>query len=691
MSARPTLRRLILGLPVLLVASALPVAPLRERPQINKWTLDLEGSGPLAAPDDFAMLGVSWPSSSIEVQAVQARTSTDGVRWSEWRDLDIDPEQGPDAGREGGSVRATQPMWVDRARFVDVRFSRGRPPDAAVHLIDPGPDPRPAVSQAFAAPSRPGIISRAQWGADESIRRGTPQYASNLKLAIVHHTATTNAYPIQDSARIVRSIYAYHVQTNRWNDIGYNLLVDRYGQIFEGRAGGVDRAVIGAHAAGFNTGSTGIAVIGTFIQENLPGAGVDALQRLLAWKLDVHHVDPRGSVRVTSGGSSRYPAGTSVNLRTIAGHRDVGQTECPGDRLFSQLPSIRDAARSIGLPKIYNPAFNRSAFSPNGDGRTDDVTFSARIDPASAWAVDVTDPLGRRVHRQTGSGSTATVTWDGRDGSGGVPGHGYYTFETRARSAAGVSARPAQSRALLAAWPQGSLLKGSGAAVYRMRDGKLEHFGSRPELLSHYRWEEIARVPDSAIDAFPRGRAPGFRNGSLLRTPDRKVWLVSDGSRRHIRSGSDLDSLGLKRENVVDVSQSQANVNPQGAAVNAQSSTFPNGMVVRGSATGPVYWIVSGARRHVPSRNVLTTWFRPEEIARVNDARVALHSVGAPLGFRDGTLVRGTDSPKVWVIAGGQRRHIRSGAVLDALGFRRENIRTASAAELALHPEGSPV
>ena len=110
----------------------------------------------------------------------------------------------------------------------------------------------------------PAIVSRAAWGANESIRRAPPSYAPSVRFAIVHHTAGTNTYSRDEAAAIVRGIQLYHVRGNGWNDIGYNFLVDRFGTIYEGRYGGVDRNVVGAHALGFNTGSTGIALLGTY-------------------------------------------------------------------------------------------------------------------------------------------------------------------------------------------------------------------------------------------------------------------------------------------------------------------------------------------------------------------------------------------------------------------------------------------
>ena len=99
----------------------------------------------------------------------------------------------------------------------------------------------------------PPIFTRRAWNANEAIRRGAPSYASSVQFAVVHHTAGSNSYTASQSAAIVRGIEVYHVQGNGWNDIGYNFLVDRFGTVYEGRFGGIDRNVVGAHALGFNT------------------------------------------------------------------------------------------------------------------------------------------------------------------------------------------------------------------------------------------------------------------------------------------------------------------------------------------------------------------------------------------------------------------------------------------------------
>ena len=206
-----------------------------------------------------------------------------------------------------------------------------------------------------AATVAPPIVPRATWGADERIRRGPPSYASDVRFAIVHHTAGENGYSRSEAAAIVKGIQLFHVQGNGWNDIGYNFLVDRFGTIYEGRFGGVDRNVIGAHAMGFNTGSVGIALLGTYEDAAPSAAAQDAIARLVAWRLDLAHVDPTAFLTFISGGSDRYASGIPVLLNGVSGHRDTGFTACPGDVLYGRLGTIAASARALGGLKIFEP------------------------------------------------------------------------------------------------------------------------------------------------------------------------------------------------------------------------------------------------------------------------------------------------------------------------------------------------
>ena len=154
------------------------------------------------------------------------------------------------------------------------------------------------------------------------------------------------------------------MQGNGWNDLGYNFLVDKYGQVFEGRFGGIERNVVGAHAEGFNTGSVGVALIGIYGTAAVPAAARAALVKLLAWRLDVAHVDPLATLNWSSGGNPRFPRGVPVFLRSVVGHRDTGFTDCPGAKLYAQLDSLARDVAATGLPKIYAPAVRGAIGAP---------------------------------------------------------------------------------------------------------------------------------------------------------------------------------------------------------------------------------------------------------------------------------------------------------------------------------------
>lgn len=193
---------------------------------------------------------------------------------------------------------------------------------------------------------RPGIVTRSGWGADEGMREGDFQYTNTVRTAFVHHTAMSNNYKCSEVPSILRSIYRYHVKSSKWRDIGYNFLVDKCGKIYEGRAGGVAKAVQGAHTYGFNSNSMGVAVLGSFDKASPSKASVDAVSKLTAWKLGLFGVNPSGATRLTSGGG-KFKKGTTVRMNNIAGHRDGFDTSCPGAKLYDKLGTIRSTASHL--------------------------------------------------------------------------------------------------------------------------------------------------------------------------------------------------------------------------------------------------------------------------------------------------------------------------------------------------------
>jgi hypothetical protein len=323
--------------------------------------------------EGFGTVGVTWKDGQrLDEEDVQVsvRTRQDGA-WSQWQEMHFDADHAPDPGSpdaegERAVREGTDAVVVGDVDDVQVRAvaADGRAPKGlSLSIVDPGEEAEvdrvvsePAAQQVAqpasqaatvasdttqsarlaAAVPRPQIFTRKDWGADERLRDGAPQYGE-IHAGFVHHTVNANTYDRDDVPGILRGIYAYHTQSRGWSDVGYNFLVDRFGRIWEGRAGGIDRPVVGAHTLGYNSDSFAMSAIGNFETVRPSEAVVDAYAALMAWKLSLHGVaadDTRQFV------TSRY-------FQAINGHRDAGSTACPGRYLYERLADIRSRAAKI--------------------------------------------------------------------------------------------------------------------------------------------------------------------------------------------------------------------------------------------------------------------------------------------------------------------------------------------------------
>jgi hypothetical protein len=230
---------------------------------------------------------------------------------------------------------------------------------AALVLFAPGTErtgsaqvlrPVPAQAGTPYRAARPAIVPRSAW-LDSATRRTQPppRYDDRVIAVFVHHTDSPNGYDCADTPSVIRSLYSGQTGARDWDDIGYNFLVDRCGTIYEGRAGGVERAVTGAHTQGFNHRTAGIAALGTFTEGvPVPRAMTDAIARLAAWKLGLSGIDPRARVRlVSSNDLSHYKAGATAVLPAVSGHNAGYPTSCPGAALGAELPAIRESAARL--------------------------------------------------------------------------------------------------------------------------------------------------------------------------------------------------------------------------------------------------------------------------------------------------------------------------------------------------------
>ncbi|MFJ6073783.1 N-acetylmuramoyl-L-alanine amidase [Streptomyces sp. NPDC093065] len=335
----------------------------------------------------FSLVGVVWDDPATELHGrveVRTRATATGT-WSGWRELEThNADHAADPGTPestSGRVRgATAPLWVGESDGVEVRVraetvpAAGEPRTAPagarlpgglrLELVDPGeaaPPPtnrarteatEPAVLPALPARQkakphagpRPRITTRRGWGADEKLREKGFVYTKKVKAAFVHHSDTGNNYRCSQAPSVIRSIYRYHVNSMGWRDLGYNFLVDKCGNVYEGRAGGVSKPVLGAHTLGFNSNSMGIAVLGTYSSKKPSSAALKSIARLTAWKVGLYGMNPRGKTYLKSGGGNLYPKGKKVRLNVISGHRDGFATNCPGKKLYAKLGATRAKA-----------------------------------------------------------------------------------------------------------------------------------------------------------------------------------------------------------------------------------------------------------------------------------------------------------------------------------------------------------
>ena len=322
------------------VAAARKEEP-KERPP--RWI-----SPAIEAPHEFDLVGVAR-----EPRALQIRVRDDGGEWSEWTEQE-DATPVYVAGADEVQVRAPfRPRG--ELHFVNVSGTAGGIGSRLLHAA------RESINSAFisiastpvaqALAPKPPVVTRAAWGADlpdgGCPPRGPAEYGT-VSAAVIHHTVNANDYAPEEAAGIVLGICRFHVFGNGWNDIGYNALVDRYGTLYEGRAGGLKQPVVGAQAQGFNSQTTSIASIGDHTTEIPTPEAQRSIIQYLAWKMGVNRAYPvTASVQLTSGGGSenRHPAGTVITVPRIIGHTTLGNTACPGGLMIPLIPQIQNAVQ----------------------------------------------------------------------------------------------------------------------------------------------------------------------------------------------------------------------------------------------------------------------------------------------------------------------------------------------------------
>jgi hypothetical protein len=256
----------------------------------------------------------------------------------------IDPGR-PGSGGQGGG----EPVPSDSpSSSPSASASASASAPASLESTPESPSPSAPASEETGAPATtapapalPRYVSREQWSADETLVTTALKVADQVRVVFVLHTGGSDDYSCGDSAAIVRAIQKYEVKSTGLADIGYNFLVDRCGNLFEGRRGGVSRAVVGAHTYGFNARSLGVALIGDYTAQKPPQAALRTIARLAAARLGAYGFGPATTGTLTEGArDGRYPYGKQVSFQRISGDRSAVA-------LFKSLPAIRDRAAHV--------------------------------------------------------------------------------------------------------------------------------------------------------------------------------------------------------------------------------------------------------------------------------------------------------------------------------------------------------
>jgi hypothetical protein len=638
----------------------------------------------------FSMVGVTWAGSGPPGVEVEARVRSGG-RWGEWFELHADDvEHGPDAGsaEAAGQRGGTVPMWVGPSDGVQVRVdvaARSRAPqDVRVSLVDPGRSradrslgSRSPRATAAAGTSSPSVVTRRQWGADERLRSGKPAYSSSLKMAFVHHTDSVNTYSPAQAAGVVRGVYAFHTRSRGWGDIGYNFLVDRYGRVYEGRAGGVDKVVIGAHTAGFNSRTVGVALVGSYTSVVPSSAQLRALQQLLAWKLAQHHVDPTGRTSMTSAGGTRYAKGRQVTLNVISGHRDGGSTACPGNQTYARLPAIRRAVRSLMRTNLVNPVLSAESVL---HGTAPAISFRASGLRPQYWRWTIRDEAGglvRQYERLT-MATDAAGAWDLRTADGRLVPPGRYRAELNAWSWGNASVpwvreieiRSPLGSGLVVRDPDAALrvVTGDHATVVAAPLADALGLGGTAAPANAYQLAGLAPAPDRLPD------------GSYGTGSDGARYLVSDGVRRPVTAEQ---ATAWRLPAPAAVPDALWALHPLGLPVDDLSRHLDGIVVVAG---GQHWRLEDGFRRPFTSPAAEASWRTGRLTAPALGGDLALPP-GAPLGPGEGSVLR-LDDESLGVVSDGRLRRLGPD-LARALGYPVAAAPAATAADLDALPAGA--
>jgi len=520
----------------------------------------------------------------------------------------------------------------------------------------------PKTRAAEILPEPPQIISRAQWGADETLRTEEPswpvledgRFDPQAKVIVLHHTASATLQSDNDDSgrytAMVRDIYRFHATSKVWydangakhngvGDICYNYLMDVNGNIYQGRVGG--NGVIGAHTSGFNTGTIGVSVVGTFggtlqgkyVDHQITLALKNSLINFVAWLAATNNIDLNQKVRFCNfkGDDCRY-------VYPVVGHRDLASTQCPGSSLYALIPEIRQKAADLALQYknyLYQTPGQQAVWQLSSGVRT---------------------PFDTLAQFQQKIGAYSRLNF--------VP-------------QATLSLYPLAASVI---YKDGDLVRAeSDSTVYWLKNQELRPILSAQVFTANnFDWSKVNVLSNLEIASFKKGSQILYPDGALVKGVADAVYLIKNGLRQHISSVTVFIKNGFIWSAILRAADNELALYPQGDDI-----LLPNASLVKEAASPTVYYIENNSRRPISSADIfIQRKFKWSDILTLPNSELALYSLAKPLLLPDATLVKTADKSDVYIVAADKRYYVTSWQLIQDLGKKAVDIVQVSAGDL---------
>lgn len=567
-----------------------------------------------------------------------------------------------------------------------------------------------AQAQFVAGADAPRIISRAEWGCDESKTTWMPTYAAP-KTFIVHHTASNTMVPDTDGSgqykNMVNAIYLYHTTQKSWTesdggvavgfgDIGYNYLIDPNGNIYEGRRGG--NGVTAGHAFGFNAGTVGISVIGNYETNQTNQKFVDALEKLIGWIAANNGIDVNRTITFNN-----------KTVDGVMGHKDVAFTLCPGQNLYAQLDGIQNNVTPYAISYrdyIYKTSASSKVYTISGGYRHEIGTEGAlsstyatkklvTLSESSLNAYPIkTVNTGETVKsvnytdgtllRATGDTKVYVLEqgkrrWINTNAEQATV-LGFKLGETKEVTQA-ILDKYALANPIKYALPEGKLAKDEGNNIYLLQNGRKRLFTSAQlfERLG-YKWENIALNLDTKF--FLEGAPMLYANGTILKSrTEENVFTIEQQQKRLITSAQLFERLGYKWENIVIAENKEVENLPTG-----KNMIYPDGTLIHPNGAPDIYLVSQNQRRLITSETLLRKLgYNFAQVVNIASAHLNDYAPGEAAHYPEGALVKTADSPAVYQIKAEGKLEFTSYNLFKIITAGRTDFVTISGPEMALY------